>query len=193
MIETLILSITAFVGTNIDDIFINAFLFAEAKQTADIRHIAIGKYLGIGFLVAVSLLGALGLQLFPKQFIGWFGLIPIALGTKEIFCNIVSKDRANKGNSICVNFLFHAMLITAANGADNIGIYIPLFANFSKWQIAAAVSIFGVLTAVWCYLGKKLSDLPAFKKILLKYKNALIPAIYIALGIYILLKNFVLK
>lgn len=62
MIETLLSGAAAFVGTNIDDMFINMLFFTEADTKAEVRSVVIGKYLGIGALVLLSVLGAFGLQ-----------------------------------------------------------------------------------------------------------------------------------
>lgn len=194
MVETLILSITSFVGTNIDDIFINTLFFTEAKTKADTRNIVIGKYLGIGTLILFSVLGAFGLQFLPQQYIGCLGLVPIGLGIKEMIAALKSRktdnaDEAEETAQKSANRVLNTALITIANGADNIGVYLPLFAGFAVWQIVLAIGVFLLLIAVWCLLGKLLADLPVVKKVLEKYKTVIVPIVYIALGVYILLKN----
>ena len=62
MLEILILSITSFIGTNIDDFIIDIFFFSSAESKKDIFHIIPGKYLGIGILVWISLMGSMGLE-----------------------------------------------------------------------------------------------------------------------------------
>ncbi|MGX8679315.1 MAG: cadmium resistance transporter [Sphaerochaetaceae bacterium] len=47
------------------------------------------------------------------------------------------------------------------------------------------------MVAVWCCLASKISDLPVLKRFLVRYRRAIIPAVYISLGIYILVKAFV--
>ena len=79
MLEILILSITSFIGTNIDDFIIDIFFFSSAESKKDIFHIFLGKYLGIGILVLISLMGSMGLEFLPVQYIGVLGLIPIWL------------------------------------------------------------------------------------------------------------------
>ena len=192
MVETLILSITAFIGTNIDDMFINTLLFSEASTKSENRRIVCGKYLGIGLLVFLSILGAFGLQSLPHDYIGYLGVVPICLGIKEIIGNIKSSEtnHDNGDSKKSANLLMNTGLITIANGADNIGVYIPLFAGFDGWQIVLTVCVFLLLIAVWCLLGKKLADLPVLKTLLTKYKATIIPIVYIALGVYILVKNF---
>lgn len=194
MVETFILSITSFVGTNIDDIFINTLFFTEAKTKADNRNIVIGKYLGIGALILLSVLGAFGLQFLPQQYIGYLGLVPIGLGIKEIIVAIKSRkadkaDEAEETAQKSANKVLNTALITMANGADNIGVYIPLFAGFAVWQTLLAIGVFLILIAVWCLLGKLLANLPVVKNVIEKYKTVIVPIVYIALGVYILLKN----
>ena len=192
MIETLILSITSFIGTNIDDMFINTLFFSEAKSKADRKSIICGKYLGIGTLIILSILGAYGLQILPQHYIGYLGLVPICLGIKEIIINIKSKgnDEADDNARKSTNKVINTALITMANGADNIGVYIPIFAGFVVWQITLTVCVFLVLIAVWCFLGKAFADLPVLRNLLTKYKTVIVPVVYIALGLYILMKNF---
>ena len=191
MVETFLLSITSFVGTNIDDIFINTLFFAGARTKADRRNIVIGKYLGIGGLILLSILGAFGLQFLPQQYIGCFGLVPMGLGIREMIAAFKSgkTEAADKTAKKSANKVLNTALITMANGADNIGVYIPLFAGFAVWQMLFATGVFLVLIAVWCLLGKLLANLPIVKNVIETYKAVIVPLVYIALGVYILLKN----
>lgn len=192
MIETLILSVTSFVGTNIDDMFINTLFFSEAETEADSKSVVCGKYLGIGTLIILSILGAFGLQFLPQHYICYLGLVPICLGIKEIISNAKSKENGEVNDNVkrSTNKVINTALITMANGADNIGVYIPLFAGFAVWQIVLAVCVFFVLIAIWCFLGKALADLPVIRNLLNRYKTVVVPVVYIALGLYILLKNY---
>ena len=190
MFETLILSIASFVGTNIDDMFLNTLFFSDTKTKEEKKSIVYGKYIGIGILIVLSILGALGLQFLPQHYIGYLGFVPICLGIKEIIVNINSRDNGNDPIITSANKMMNTALITIANGADNIGVYIPLFTGFMTWQIILTVCIFLVLIAVWCFLGIVLAELPVLKMFLTKYKFVIVPLVYIVLGIYIILKNF---
>lgn len=194
MLETLIATIMSFVGTNIDDIFINTLFFAQASSKRDIRSVVIGKYLGIGGLVLLSLLGAFGLQFIPQQYIGFLGLIPIMLGIKEWVGYLKSRNASDseeeeKKADPSKGMVLNVVLVTIANGADNIGVYIPLFAGYTPIQMAVVVVIFALMIALWCLLGKKLSDLPVLRSFLLKYKYIMVPVVFVILGIYILIKS----
>lgn len=193
MIETLISIIISYVGTNIDDIFINTLFFAQADTKRKIQFVVLGKYLGIGFLVLLSCLGAYFLHIIPQQYIGLLGIVPISLGIKEWISykkhkSKVSSDENRKAAS-SHGLILNVALVTVSNGADNIGVYVPLFANYTALQMAIMIIVFSIMLALWCLLGKKLSDLPGLRGFLLKYKHIIVPAVFIILGIYIFMKS----
>lgn len=184
--QTVLLSAIAFISTNIDDLFINMFFFAQYRTKEAARRIAAGKYLGMGALTAVSLLGAYGLQMLPGKWLALLGLIPIGLGIREILSNLRGQNEAEEPSSAAGTLWLSMALITIANGADNIGVYLPLFAGFSFWQMGIALLVFACMTGIWCFLGKQLTSLPVLQKLLSEYKTILIPLVYILLGLYIL-------
>ncbi|WP_346962074.1 cadmium resistance transporter [Clostridium sp.] len=79
--------------------------------------------------------------------------------------------------------------LTFANGADNIGIYIPLFSSMSLRDIFITVIVFMFLTALWCFIGMKLAEYSLIQRIIEKYKNIFIPIVFIGLGIFILIES----
>jgi cadmium resistance protein CadD (predicted permease) len=85
--------------------------------------------------------------------------------------------------------ILSVIAITIANGADNIGIYIPIFSGYSLFEYIVTIIVFILLIALWCYLGNKIADYPFIKIKLQKYKNILVPIIFIGLGIYIIIKS----
>lgn len=85
--------------------------------------------------------------------------------------------------------MLNAALVTVASGADNIGVYIPLFAGFAVRQIALAVCVFLILTALWCWMGKKLAGLSFLRRALVRWKKVVVLAVYLVLGGYILIRN----
>lgn len=194
----LIAAVTAFIATNMDDLLISMFLYAEAKTKREARAVSAGKYLGIAFLVILSLLGAYGLSFVPSEVTGLFGLLPIILGVREWIDrkreDSASEEDAASGHSVQrMGTALRVAMITAANGADNIGVYIPLFAGSTAAQTAAAVAVFALMTELWCCLGRKLSALPGLQRILQRHQRVLTPIIYIVLGIYVILKNGLLN
>ncbi|MEI6332377.1 MAG: cadmium resistance transporter [Pseudanabaena sp. ELA645] len=79
--------------------------------------------------------------------------------------------------------------VTFANGGDNIGIYIPLFASSNAVTLSITLATFFVLITVWCYAAKIISSHPAIAKFLTQYSNAIVPFVLIGLGLYILYES----
>jgi cadmium resistance protein CadD (predicted permease) len=80
-------------------------------------------------------------------------------------------------------------LLTIANGGDNIGIYIPLFASSSPPHLAIILTVFFILVALWCYLAWVLTRQKILAQFLNRYGTTLVSYVLIALGIYIIIEN----
>ena len=191
MISAFFTAILSFVSTNIDDIFILMILFAQVHDPRGIRRIIAGQYFGIRILPAISILGALGTQIFPPSYIGLLGFLPLFLGIRSwiTYRSSQKKPEQEPDENTPISFLSVSML-TMANGADNIGVYIPVFSSYSVPEFAVTLLVFVVMLALWCYLGRKLADHPYIKDKIARYQHVLVPLVLIGLGISILAKNF---
>lgn len=192
MAEIILLSIISYIGTNIDDMIINTLFFASVEKRSDICSIVLGKYLGIGALALLSILGSFGLSFLPAQYVACLGLVPILLGVKETIRNIRGEEEtpaAGEKSGLCL--LWPVVLVTVANGADNIGVYVPLFAGFTRVQYIIFVAVFACMIAAWCAAGYALSKIPLLNSKINRHKKVVVPTIYILLGIYITSRSFV--
>ncbi|NJP11525.1 MAG: transporter [Leptolyngbyaceae cyanobacterium RU_5_1] len=200
VVQAVITGITAFVATNIDDIVILTLFFAQINAGFRPDQIVLGQYLGFCVLIAASLPGFFGGLLIPKAWIGLLGLVPIALGISQFVCRedkemdvqIVSCE-VNRSRGIA-SFLapqtYNVAAVTVANGGDNIGIYVPLFANNNLISLGVILSVFLVMVGVWCYIGYHLSRHPAIAPLLTRYGHKIVPFVLIGLGIFILTENY---
>ena len=84
---------------------------------------------------------------------------------------------------------YRVAAVTVANGGDNIGIYVPLFASSNLPSLGVILSVFFLLVGVWCYVAYRLTRQPAVAKVLTRYGRALVPFALIGLGIFILLES----
>jgi cadmium resistance protein CadD (predicted permease) len=69
MMELVIIGIVSFIGTNIDDIFINTLLYSQAGKRKERQQVTAGVYLGMGILVILSISGAAGIQTLPVEWV----------------------------------------------------------------------------------------------------------------------------
>lgn len=188
MTATVIAALFAYAATNVDDLFINMLFFAQADTTAQIRQVTAGKYLGIGALFFLSLVGAWFAQALPYGALRLLGLVPIALGVKAWLGRSNAEENASDHPSnASASLMISTALITMANGADNVGVYIPLFVGYDAWQVIATAAVFALMTAVWCFVSRRLADLPILRGVLTRYKHIAVPVVLIALGVYILI------
>lgn len=189
----------AFVATNIDDLVILMLFFAQVKANLRSYHILVGKYLGFTALVVVSLPGFFGGLLIPKAWIGLLGFLPIALGIHSLIkpedgddlqaVNLPSKLEEKASRSLINPQVLTVAAVTFANGGDNIGIYISLFASQTIASLGVILGVFFGLVGVWCWAASWLAKHRAIAPLLTRYSHILVPFVLIGLGIYILMEN----
>ncbi|HEY9620315.1 MAG TPA: cadmium resistance transporter [Crinalium sp.] len=206
IVQAIITSISAFAATNIDDIIVLMLFFSQVNPTFRPKHIVAGQYLGFLGLILASLPGFIGGLLIPKEWIGLLGLLPIAIGIQQLIkrepddddiqtvSSELSAPMANRsGLSRLATLLtpqtYSVAAVTIANGGDNIGIYVPLFASFELPMLGITLVVFFVLIAVWCGIAYRLARFPAIARVLSHYGHAIVPFVLIALGLFILIES----
>ncbi|GIN20688.1 MAG TPA: quaternary ammonium transporter [Bacillus bacterium] len=174
-----------FIATNIDDLFFLMTWFSQVKTTEQKLCIVAGQYLGFILILIFSFIGAIGAVQLSAEWIGLLGLAPIYIGIKSL------RDlyQVRKDASHNLGWLFKVATITFANGADNIGVYIPFLAIHNLERIILLLVIFLVLVAVWCYLGNALVKQPFISRILELYVQKMVPFVFITLGILIMIRQ----
>lgn len=187
MVASLVTSIVAYISTNIDDIFVIMILLAQAAKGTKGNLIA-GHFLGVGVITVISMLGAFGLQNLPLKYVGILGLVPIGLGIKAWLDHKKGADDDDVPGAQSVSLLSMAV-ITVGNGADNVGVYIPLFTGFSGTERISGVVVFAAMTALWVFFANSLAEFPKVKMAVGKYKHIVIPAVFILLGVYIIMDS----
>uniref|UniRef100_B8HKW0 Cadmium resistance transporter n=1 Tax=Cyanothece sp. (strain PCC 7425 / ATCC 29141) TaxID=395961 RepID=B8HKW0_CYAP4 len=193
--------LTAFVATNMDDILMLLLFFSQVNAVFRNRHIVAGQYLGFGALVLASLPGFFGSLVFPRPWIGLLGVIPIAIGINRLL-NPEEEEleelsapevSAPSLTSLLSPQTYSVAAITFANGGDNIGIYVPLFASNSLEELLVILGTFFSLVGIWCYTAYRLSRLPLLAATLTRYGNLLVPYVLIGLGVLILIDGHTLE
>jgi len=188
------LGLVVFVSTNIDDIFVLMMFFSDQSYTS--RQVILGQYVGIGLLVGISALGALAALVVPPTLIGLMGFLPIAIGLKKLLD--WKKDSSNEAENLpqkqskgALQFLTVAA-VTVSNGGDNIGVYVPLFANSTPLESIGLIIIFMLMVAVWCGIAFYLVRHSVMKHHIRRVGNFLLSFVLIGLGVYILAEAFLL-
>ncbi len=163
--------------------------FSQTSEAFRDWHVVVGQYLGFAALVALSILGSLGVLIVPEEWIGSLGLVPIFLGIRALMQLRGDAEDEEERKPIEGSGIWGVATVTFANGGDNIGIYVPLFASVGYTRMGVIVSVFFALVAVWCYVGYKLGSHPTVAEKINRYGNIVVPLVLVGLGIYILLES----
>jgi cadmium resistance protein CadD (predicted permease) len=178
-----LLSTSAFVSTNIDDLFLLVGFFSDRSFSRGL--IFAGQILGMAIIVAISLVAAsaAALAISPAH-VGLLGVAPIVIGIGKL----LRLGKEEEGQPTAVGIL-QVATVTVVNGGDNIAAYTPIFATQGSREISATLAIFGVLTLVWCFAALGLVRHTAVGKPLRRYGHVLLPFILIGLGGLILYRS----
>ena len=189
---TLLSAVSAFVATNLDDILLLLLFFSQITDRRGAGAIVGGQYLGIALLVLVSLSGLLGRALVPGSWLGLLGLLPISLAVSRWLESgpPPPADSHPAGSSAALArepALLAVAALTLANGSDNIGVYLPLFARANPTQALLTLAVFALMVALWCALAWRLAQAPGLGALLRQHGPRWMPAVLVALGLYLLI------
>ncbi|MEV0722970.1 cadmium resistance transporter [Micromonospora purpureochromogenes] len=178
-----------FAATNVDDIVVLTVLFVAARATGRPRpwRIVAGQYLGIGALVATALVVAAGLLVVPDPWTGLLGLLPIGLGIRALLAR--TDDEAPPA---VVGGALGVAAVTIANGADNLAVYVPVFRSLEPAAGLVWLVVFAALVALWCAVAALLGGHPRVVRLVGRAGHWLVPAIFVGVGLVILVTSGVL-
>jgi cadmium resistance protein CadD (predicted permease) len=186
-----------FAVTNIDDILLLAVLFGQATGRTRPLQIVIGWYAGYVVVLAAAVVGALGARLLPESVIPFLGLLPLVLGLRAAWT--AWRERCNRDDgtlsgeaarySASVPGVGTSAAVSLANGGDNIGVYVPVFAASRPGAQLIYVAVFLVLVAVWCAAGRLVASRPLIARAMARWGHVVLPVVLIALGLAILIEG----
>ena len=196
-LSVLSLGVVVFASTNIDDLVLLSAFFAHPQLQT--RNIVVGQFLGIGALTGASLMAALAALVIPAGWTALLGLVPLGLGVRGLLAlrrhlnPRAATDEAPPRQAQVQRMDPHTHSqvlavagVTVANGGDNLGVYIPLFAH-ATGMIPLYVALFAAMTALWCLLGYLLVHNRLLGQHVGRYGRAALPFVLMAPGLHILL------
>jgi cadmium resistance protein CadD (predicted permease) len=205
LISTLFIGISAAFATTFDDnLYLTAF-FGKVNRTFRPKHIVVGEFLGFTALVFASLPGFFGGLILPDAWIGLLGFLPIAIGISNLMSReeeglvqtvsvLNSSDEPQHRNqsvwaTIRDRQTYRVSAVTIANGANNIGIYVPLFASSNLHSLGVIVCVCYLTIGLWCFLSYHMTRNPLMTPLLARYGRKIFPFVLIYLGLSILIKS----
>lgn len=146
MIHFIVSVIVAFISSNLDDLVILTILYAEATNRKQRSTILFGQLLGIGAILVLSIACVTMLHAFNLNYLNLLGISPLLMGMSGFYKLYKADETAKKETAYHTKVqkqvhtatgltLGTIMTLTISNGADNMGIYIPLFSKYSNVQM----------------------------------------------------------
>jgi cadmium resistance protein CadD (predicted permease) len=184
-----------FAITNVDDIVLLSLFFGRSDgQQGGARRIVTGQYLGFITILAITVAAAYGATFLPESAIAYLGLLPLTLGLWTA-CQAWKNHRQGDGGEQQPEDkqdgpkALQVAAVTFADGSDNIGVYLPVFAKAGAAGITVYAAVFLVLVGVWCAAGRFFATHPAVAKVIGRWGHILHPLVLIALGLFILIQG----
>ena len=175
----------AFLSTSLDSLFVLVPVLSREQTRA--RAVFQGYLGALAAIVAVSWGAAqVGEAIFPRA-LYWLGLIPVGMGIALLVRGLLPVAAAEPTEPATrPATATAAALLTLSLGGDNLGVFIPLFADTSRsldLLIAANLLAAGV---AWSLAALAISRRRRVRGWLERWGPRLIPFFLIAVGIYIL-------
>jgi cadmium resistance protein CadD (predicted permease) len=180
----------AFLATNADNLILLFAFLGDPSFRA--WHVIVGYALGMLAILALSWLMAWLEHFLRPEYVGFLGIVPVAIGLKRLFDQFIR--HTDPSGPIPRKLSTHSQVITVAladvaHGPDTIIIYSALLAEAdSRAQYAISI-VYLLLVFGWCSLGMFLLQHSRVRGSIQRYGHYFAPYLLIAIGVYIILNT----
>ena len=87
-------------------------------------------------------------------------------------------------------YFLTVLSVTFANGGDNVGVYIPMFASLTVAKLVLTVLVFTLMSIIWCGIAYYLVRHTRVGDQMRRFGDRLMPIVLIILGLLILADAF---
>lgn len=169
-----------FAATNADDLVLLTVFFSRPGCSP--RQVVLGQLAGIGALAAVSYTASMLALAVPHGWLPWLGIVPLIIGVRWL-----RRDDGGDDDTPPIATMWWAVAgVTMANGADNLGVYIPAFAMQTGTQKALTGATFIVLTLIWCGIAWSAVQHPTWGPHISRLCHRAAPFVLIGIGLWII-------
>jgi cadmium resistance protein CadD (predicted permease) len=191
IVATIVTAVAVFAATDIDDAVVLVVLNIASRATGAPKRWEIwaGQFIGIGLLVLVSFLAALGLSTVPVKWVGVLGLVPLLRGIQGLARLIRDRRVDDPDPPPLARGLGSVIAITVANGGDNIALWTPAFRIMGAADTVVTVVVFAICIAGWCLFGQFAISHQRLVEALRRSSRWLVPVVLTVLGVYIIVRS----
>jgi cadmium resistance protein CadD (predicted permease) len=181
IIDVVVVSSLAFVGTMVDNFFAFAAQLALSER-ARYRRVSIAQGLGVAALIIVALSIGTLLRTVPLRWAGIFSIAPFAFALHAWRTRDQSvREKYRRG-------ALTTFSVSVALGGDNIAVWIPLLRANSVAHEVVTVVVFALWEVLFVVGAQTIARHPRVVGFGEKYGHALLPWLYLGLGVLILVE-----
>jgi cadmium resistance protein CadD (predicted permease) len=191
IVAGIVTSCVLFAVTNADDIVVLTVLYMTSRVGGTPRgwQIWAGQYAGFAIVIGISLAAAGGLTLVPGRWLWLLGLLPLSLGLYKLATVIRARRTGEPASPAVVTGVTGVMGLTIVNGGDNISVYTPVFRTSSLAETGLTLAVFAAGTALYCLAGSRFAAHNGVNRVIDRWGQWIVPAVFILLGLYIFYKT----
>jgi cadmium resistance protein CadD (predicted permease) len=150
--------------------------------------VAGGALLAVSVMIALLMVAAVLADFVPTLWLGWLGLIPLALGLRELVrlrARVAGADATGADALPPIGAVGIAGVLLAHSG-DSFGALAPLFAETRRGLLPLIAAVVLVLTLLACALARWIVSHPRVGPAIRSVAPRLVPFVLIAVGLYVL-------
>lgn len=191
IVTELLLALGGFAATNLENLVILVAVFCNRSENS--KLVALGFFAGAMALLAISLAAHFLNSIIPVDYLGLLGLIPIALGIRELLRSArtdadVAQQRQRRSGTGRNTFLA-IMILMLANGGDTLAVFAPLVAETKPSGVLVLGLGFTVAAAILALIARHACAHPGLARHLGRYGPRIAPYVMIGIGLYILINT----
>ncbi len=186
MLSLIALTALAFAATNVDNVLLLVYVIGRRGQRPG--PVWVGALLTSATLVALCLAVAFAVDVAPQRWIGYLGVVPLALGMREL--HRLATARREPAEAARDAPPLGAAAVTGvllANSGDTLGALLPLFAETRDALLFAIAATTLGMSAIGCALAYAIASHARVGPIVERVGAWLVPFALIAVGVYVLL------
>lgn len=177
------LALASFLASNLDNFFLMTVLRATGVGTG---RIVAGFVTAVALVLAAAIGGGWLLGGLSPRVTGWLGLVPLSLGVAAFLRSRTGSGEDESAVPASVPGFLGVTTLMLATSGDAVALFTASFADTDArfWTVMVVATL--AAAALWSGLAARIGSAVGDSTRLMRYSSALVPAIMVAIGAYIL-------
>lgn len=177
-------TVAAFVSTGMDNLLL--LIGFKGQEGARDRDVTLGFLGAFLLLLLMGFAASYVADVFPRQYVGYLGVVPIAMGIYRLSQAIRGLADDGLPKTAAVPSPWTVGLVMIANNGDSLAVLTPLFAETREPFTYLIVGTGFSMAVLWSRMAGWIARHPRLQGAIRRWSPILLPFILITVGWYIL-------